>query len=181
MDSWIYIALLGIGAVLYALMLPKRREETINSEQVIKEMESTLEQYVGEVQLENEQLLDLVSSMKQEQAAKQTAQQEQLTEMRQRLLTLEQQQSSTEARMSSLETSWASMKVAEVSADTLTSSESAPTIAVHPPINSIKRRYTELFDMYEAGRSIDMIAKSVGMQRGEVQLIIQLAKQEESP
>lgn len=180
MDSWIYIALLGIGAVLYALMLPKRREETVNSEQVIKEMESTLEQYMGEVQLENEQLLDLVSSMKQEQAAKQTAQQEQLTEMRQRLLTLEQQQSSTEARMSSLETSWDSIKVTEVSADALASSESAP-IAIQPPINSIKRRYTELFDMYEAGRSIDMIAKSVGMQRGEVQLIIQLAKQEESP
>lgn len=83
MDSWIYIVLLGIGAILYALMLPKRREETVDNEQIIKEVETTLEQYMGEIQLENEQLLDLVGQMKQEQTAKQTSQQEQLHEMRQ--------------------------------------------------------------------------------------------------
>ena len=49
-----------------------------------------------------------------------------------------------------------------------------------PPVHSIKSRYAELFDLYEQGKSIDMIAKTTGLQRGEVQLIIQLAKQEES-
>lgn len=183
MDSWIYIVLLGIGAVLYALMLPKRREETVKSEQVVKEMESTLEQYMGEVQLENEQLLDLVGQMKQEQTAKQTAQQEQLNEMRHRLLAVEQQLASTEGRLRSAETLLASVPVnisATQAAEAVEAIEAADK-ASQPHINSIKSRYTELFDMYEAGRSIDMIAKSAGMQRGEVQLIIQLAKQEESP
>ncbi|UNK16681.1 hypothetical protein MNQ98_19545 [Paenibacillus sp. N3/727] len=180
MDSWIYIVLLGIGAVLYALMLPKRREETVKSEQVVKEMESTLEQYMGEVQLENEQLLDLVGQMKQEQTAKQTAQQEQLNEMRHRLLAVEQQLASTEGRLRSAETLLASVPV-NISTTQASEAVEAADIASQPHINSIKSRYTELFDMYEAGRSIDMIAKSAGMQRGEVQLIIQLAKQEESP
>ncbi|MGM1045259.1 MAG: hypothetical protein ACQEXX_03860 [Bacillota bacterium] len=180
MDSWIYIVLLGIGAVLYALMLPKRREETVKSEQVVKEMESTLEQYMGEVQLENEQLLDLVGQMKQEQTAKQTAQQEQLNEMRHRLLAVEQQLASTEGRLRSAETLLASVPV-NISATQAAEAVEAADKASQPHINSIKSRYTELFDMYEAGRSIDMIAKSAGMQRGEVQLIIQLAKQEESP
>lgn len=180
MEPWTYIVLLGIGAVLYALMLPKRREETVNSEQVIKEMESTLEQYMGEVQLENEQLLDLIGQMKQEQAAKQTAQQEQLNEMRHRLLAVEQQFATTEGRLSSTETFLASMPANISPVQSAEALEIADNVS-EPPINSIKTRYTELFDMYEAGKSIDMIAKSAGMQRGEVQLIIQLAKQEESP
>lgn len=179
MDSWIYIVLLGIGAILYGLMLPKRREQKVNNDQVVKEMESTLEQYIVEVQLENEQLLDLVGQMKQEQNAKQAAQQVQLDEMRQRLLTVEQLLSTTEVRLGIVETSITSgSKELSVNKDT----ESAESEKVlQAPINTIKRRYTALFEMYEAGKSMDMIAKSTGMQRGEVQLIIQLAKQEESP
>jgi len=48
------------------------------------------------------------------------------------------------------------------------------------PVNSIKTRYPKLFELDEQGKSIDSIAKLTGLQRGEVQLILQLAKQEES-
>ena len=178
MNPWIYIVLLGIAALLYALLLPKRREESAASDQLVKEMESTLEQYMGEIQLENEQLLQLVGQMKQEQAAKQTAQQEQLNEIRQRLLSTEQQLAAVEQRLNEAEKS-ISAAVAEISAGS--SSAAAGEEPKPQPIPSIKDRYYELFQMFEAGKSIDMIAKAAGMQRGEVQLIIQLAKQEESP
>ncbi|WP_106766042.1 hypothetical protein [Paenibacillus faecalis] len=179
-SSWIYIVLLGIGAVLYALMLPKRQDETVTSEQVIKEVESTLEQYMGEIQLENEQLLDLVGQMKKEQAVRQEAQQEHLSEMRQRLLAVEQQIAAAEGRLSTAEALLTSLPEDAPLEQTAAAEEEADQ-EVPTPIPSIKSRYSELFDMYEAGKSIDMIAKSTGMHRGEVQLIIQLAKQEESP
>ncbi|AZK47767.1 hypothetical protein [Paenibacillus lentus] len=46
--------------------------------------------------------------------------------------------------------------------------------------NSLRSRYPELFDLYARGKSIDMIAKTVGIQRGEVQLILQLANREDA-
>ncbi|MNJ33142.1 hypothetical protein [Paenibacillus bouchesdurhonensis] len=46
--------------------------------------------------------------------------------------------------------------------------------------DSLRTRYPELFDLYAKGKSIDMIAKTVGIQRGEVQLILQLANREDA-
>lgn len=46
--------------------------------------------------------------------------------------------------------------------------------------DSLRTRYPELFDLYARGKSIDMIAKTVGIQRGEVQLILQLANREDA-
>lgn len=175
---WIYIVLLGAAALLYAVMLPRQGTSAAGREQLVQEMESTLEQYMGEIQMENGQLVELVAQMKQEQTAKQTAQQEQLNEMRQRLLTAEQQLAASEQRLQAAEKA-----IADTAAGISGASEAAsPASEAAPePVYSIKNRYTELFDMYKAGKSIDMIAKAAGMQRGEVQLIIQLAKQEETP
>jgi hypothetical protein len=43
----------------------------------------------------------------------------------------------------------------------------------------IRGRYRELFALYDAGKSVDYIAKKSGMNKGEVMLILQLAKREE--
>lgn len=178
MKPWIYIVLLGIAAVLYAFMLPKRREETVSSERVVKEVENTLEGYMAEIQNENEQLVELVSQMKKELDAKQQAHQEQVSDLRQRMLAMEQKMTESQTRLRTAEE-----KLAQAAAAVSLSAGAAAATseADHaPPVHSIKSRYAELFDLYEQGKSIDMIAKSTGLQRGEVQLIIQLAKQEES-
>jgi TorA maturation chaperone TorD len=44
---------------------------------------------------------------------------------------------------------------------------------------SIRDRYQELFAMHEQGKSVDYIAMQSGIQRGEVQLILQLAERED--
>ncbi|MFG1731421.1 DUF6115 domain-containing protein [Paenibacillus sp. 843] len=168
LKPWIYIVLLGIAAVLYAFMLPKRREEAVSSERVVKEVENTLEGYMAEIQNENEQLVELVSQMKKELDAKQQAHQEQVSDLRQRMLAMEQKMTDSQTRIRTAEE-----KLAQAAA-------AASEVEPAPPVHSIKSRYTELFDLYEQGKSIDMIAKTTGLQRGEVQLIIQLAKQEES-
>ncbi|AWP26927.1 hypothetical protein PVOR_22599 [Paenibacillus vortex V453] len=175
MGPWIYIVLLGVAAVLYAFMLPKRREESVSSERVVKEVENTLEGYMAEIQNENEQLVELVSQMKQELRAKQQEQQEQVSDLRQRMLVMEQKMIESETRLRTTEDKL--VHAASLSADRAAASSEAE---VSPPVDSIKSRYAELFDLHGQGKSIDMIAKATGLQRGEVQLIIQLAKQEES-
>jgi hypothetical protein len=44
---------------------------------------------------------------------------------------------------------------------------------------TIRGRYAELLDLYNRGRSVEQIAKALNMNKGEVQLILQLAKREE--
>jgi DNA-binding NarL/FixJ family response regulator len=43
---------------------------------------------------------------------------------------------------------------------------------------TIQSRYADLFGLYNQGKSIEMISKKLGMNKGEVQLVLQLAKQE---
>jgi hypothetical protein len=57
-----------------------------------------------------------------------------------------------------------------------------PVEANEPEVEEIKtitERYAELFDLYRQGKSIEFIAKKIGMNKGEVILIIDLAKQGE--
>jgi hypothetical protein len=48
----------------------------------------------------------------------------------------------------------------------------------HPP-TTIRARYSELLGLHDKGRSIEQIAKALGLNKGEVQLILQLARREE--
>jgi len=45
---------------------------------------------------------------------------------------------------------------------------------------AIHERYAQLLDLYRRGRSIEQISKALNMNKGEVQLILQLAKREEA-
>ncbi|HZG75674.1 MAG TPA: hypothetical protein VEZ72_07425, partial [Paenibacillus sp.] len=45
--------------------------------------------------------------------------------------------------------------------------------------STVKSRYKEVFDLHDSGKSIEYIAKKLGKNKGEVQLILGLAKQEE--
>lgn len=44
---------------------------------------------------------------------------------------------------------------------------------------TIRSRYAELLELHGRGRSVEQIAKTLGLNKGEVQLILQLAKREE--
>lgn len=48
-----------------------------------------------------------------------------------------------------------------------------------PLLLNVKERYTELFRLHEQNKSVEHIAKKLNMNKGEVHLILQLAKQEE--
>lgn len=195
LPGWIYIVLIGAVAIIYGFLLPKARNVAATAQSIatVDKVEDTLEHYMAEIEKENEEIIDLVSKIKQESTAKQLALQEQVTEMRQRLIQLEQkpdpvimqpvvqplntiqtpvytQSEGTGTQGDALRESAARM--AQQQSDAVVEQQSDNT-------ERIQDRYQELFALYKNGKSIDMIAKTVGLQRGEVQLILQLAKQED--
>lgn len=191
-EPWFYIVLLGAAAILYAFMLPARGDSAKPGQGGHEEVEATLEQYMAEIEKENNELIALVSQMKQDFAAKQLSQQEQLVELRQRLNEVELASRENRVKLGEMELNVNTVpaKLAEGNLEDAFS-EAAPGLEImeetaseeepqesHLP--TVRERYAELFELYAQGKSLDMIAKAVGIQRGEVQLILQLAKKEDS-
>lgn len=195
LPGWIYIVLIGAVAIVYGFLLPKARNvaATAQSMATVDKVEDTLEHYMAEIEKENEEIIDLVSKIKQESTAKQLALQEQLNEMRQRLIQLEQKpdpvmmQPVAQPVAPMQNVSHMPSQVIGTQGDALRESaarmaqeHSEPVVEQQPDTTErIQDRYQELFALYKNGKSIDTIAKTVGLQRGEVQLILQLAKQED--
>ncbi len=200
--SWVYIVLLGAVAIVYGMLLPKKREAKPQEgalSSTVEKVEDTLEHYMTEIEKENEEIIELVSKIKQDSSAKQLALQEQVSEMRQRLMELEQravsvaQAPTTTDEVKTVATvppppaegtilgrqgeelrqSAARM---QQELDALQAAEQKEQAAAK---ERIQDRYPELFRLHEDGKSVDTIARAVGLQRGEVLLILQLAKQEE--
>ncbi|MCK8488629.1 hypothetical protein M0651_15745 [Paenibacillus sp. MBLB2552] len=201
-EPWFYIVLLGAAALVYALLLPGRQSASPKAD-MARDLEVTLEQYMAEIENENQELIDMVGQMKQDFVSKQLVQQEQIAELRRRLGDAEASAKQAETRLGLLESA---MEKSTVAADLAqggaihTIAHNLPMIDVaaaaaseslpldqpslkeeaEPPQEQVRDRYPELFELYGKGKSIDMIAKAMGLQRGEVQLILQLAKKEES-
>lgn len=191
MQPWVYIVLVGVAAILYALLLPARVKEGQAEQQSLKETEAALELYMADIERENEELVQLVSSIKQQSQTNQNVMQGQINELQNQLAKLQSTTEQLEARVTEeskslkeLATTIEKGSHVKMAANVNTSIQQGME-AVQPeekakPISSIKLRYPRLFEMHEQGKSIDSIAKTAGLQRGEVQLILQLAKQEES-
>lgn len=200
-EPWFYIVLLGAAALVYALLLPGRHTAAPKAE-MARELEATLEQYMAEIEKENQELIDMVAQMKQEFVSKQLAQQEQIDEFRRRLADAEASAKQSESRLRLMESTMteksalaaafaqgeapqlpqpqAGEPAVAAKPESLTVSQPPLPEEPEPPQEQVRDRYPELFELYDKGKSIDMIAKTTGLQRGEVQLILQLAKKEES-
>lgn len=191
MQPWVYIVLLGVAAILYAFILPARVRDGNADKQSLKETEAALELYMADIERENDELVQLVSSIKQQSQSNQLVMQEQISDLREQLIDLKNSSSLLEARLAEDEKNLQQLSHAyEMSATAAAAAAGVKPQRVESgveqpeekqkPISSIKLRYPRLFELHEQGKSIDSIAKTAGLQRGEVQLILQLAKQEAS-
>lgn len=199
-DPWFYIVLLGLAALIYAMLLPNRKSSEKATDNGLGDIEVTLEQYMSEIEKENDELIDLVTQMKQDFTSKQIAHQEQLVELRQRIIEVEQasrQVLNNTTTVLELTNIGAVAQPVSPSVSIEETGNTAPYFEdIHEPFHiveendmsevmetkaseTVRDRYPELFDLYEKGKSIDMIAQTIGIQRGEIQLILQLAKREE--
>lgn len=154
-----------------------------------KDIESALELYMADVERENEQLIELVTQLKQQAEDNQTAYQRQMQNMQARLEELERRSLQLDARVAAGENGLLQLAMTIGSAPgsrpteiAFPEGQEAAPAAEEPAETkpSIKQRYPELFELHEQGKSVDAISRACGLQRGEVQLILQLAKQEES-
>ncbi|ASA22234.1 hypothetical protein [Paenibacillus donghaensis] len=191
MQPWVYIVLVGAAAILYALTLPARAKEGKAQIQNLKETEAALELYMADIERENDELVQLVGSIKQQTQSNQNGMQEQINELKKQLAELQTGSVQLASRVSAEEKGLGELAAAfeRIIANAATSSvvtkpaeamKEEPPAAPAKPVSSIKLRYPRLFELHEQGKSIDSIAKTAGLQRGEVQLILQLAKQEET-
>lgn len=191
-DAWLYVVLLGAAAIVYAFLIPKpKAEKTIlGGDRVVREMEQTLEQYMVEMEKENDDLVNLLVQIRQETGAKQLALQEQLSDVRGRLADMERTAGKHEARIEQLsagdlqavavrEMQEAAGRLRNELIEATAQQQAAEPLPEMEPVESVRSRYPQLFELYDQGKSVDAIAKSIGLQRGEIQLILRLAKREE--
>jgi len=189
MDSWQYIALLGAVIVVAALLLPKGKgnSNSASSAAQIEQLELAFEQFMENMESEHEELVQMLTSSLQKLREEERVKSEMMARLEKRneqaeeqLAKLQQQCAALEAKLQLLSLSPNSIvKHGEGSSQQEIASNVATAAKVELPENSIHKRYAELFEMYHAGKSIETIAKKLGKNKGEVQLILQLAEQEE--
>lgn len=173
---------------LYAWISPRRKFTLQPVQGNMTNVEETLEQYMAEIEKDNQEIVGLLGQMKQDTTSKHLTQQEQIVELRQRLLDYETRMAIFEAQQEQKLQTAAAMSSAPShtsigSPDVVFAQRMSEEVIVTAPADflpSVRERYAELFELYDHGKSIDMVAKATGMARGEVQLILQLAKREES-
>lgn len=158
MESWHIIVLLGVTIIVYATVFLKKTEAVPS---FVNEMDETLEQFAAELEEENKQVIQHILKLRQHYEEDTSRLTRRVEELEQKLFKLEQ--------------------------STVNASNPNPVLVLKKPEedlpqplpSSIKSRYEEIFNYHEQGKSVDWICKKTGMPKGEVQLIMKLARQEE--
>lgn len=194
MDPWVYVVLLGIAVMVYAILLPNRN--TGKEQQAIGEIEEVLDQFADVMEEDNRELLDTVNGWRRELEAD-------LNRLNGRLDALaERVGERSEPRPDEAERHHATAAAAEPAtagvvetparpvkpdpaaddaapASGLAAVKDAASGSDAVAATGMRGRYPQLFAWHDAGKSVEYIAKKSGMNKGEVMLILQLAKREE--
>lgn len=184
MDAWLYIALLGAAIWVYASLLPKRTGPAAPSE-VMKEIEDTIDHFSSEMEEENRQMMKLVTNLKHDHEA-------QVRTLQNRIEFLERQSRGLSEQVSEIAKAKPAAPAPEMPPPAPAAEPGTPDGAANAartgkkpdepaanPAASIRIRYAELFRLQGEGKSTEFIAKKLGMNKGEVMLIMQLGKQED--
>lgn len=187
MDAWQYIVLLGAVIAVFAIISPKRPANAAVSNNGMQNMETALEQFMENMERDNEELVGLVKDYQQSASQDSNKYKERISALEYRCEKLEEQLKFALERLEYADQAYATIAASQASR---LSAETAATFATqlerevsavaepNPPRDTIEARYGELFELYRGGKSIEAIAKKLGMNKGEVSLIIGLAKQE---
>lgn len=203
MEPWLIVVLLGLVLVVYAGLAPRRGGASTKTK-VIKEIEDTMEQFSAELEEENRQLLEKVAEMKRDHEAHTSKLQGRIEALEQQnravgdqvaLLVRAENERAFRKESAVSEAGAHRPKTAvlannaplfpEVSlAEEDARRMNAPMLTPASPPSSergrvnIRERYAAVFSLYDQGKSTEYIARKLEMNKGEVMLIIQLAKQE---
>lgn len=185
MEPWITVALFGVAIFGFAWLTPARRQEDRDR----GGSDPAYDQLLEEFETENRELLEAVTKFKQEQdeTVKNLVKQIQVLEQQMNEMSAERQAGAGAAVAAETADAAApaeppaelpAKRPSTAPASSETPAEAPPIAAAAAPI-PIRERYAGLLAQHRSGRSIEQIAKSAGMNKGEVQLILQLARREE--
>lgn len=185
MQPWMYVVLLGLVVIVYARFLPKEQMAASGKMTVVQEIEETIEHFAAEMDEQNQSLLDLFSKTKQDYEVE-------LAKLAGRLETLEKQKHELSQELTKVHFKDQGNSVAistiglelgqQVAAGEPQTLVEESIVAEDEPVYaglSMKSRYAELFSLHDQGKGVEAIAKKLGMNKGEVSLILQLSRQEE--
>lgn len=192
MEPWQNIVLVGAVVIVAALIMPKKKPESEQSSQTVRNMETALDQFMENMEKDNEQLLQLVAETQKTSKLEAQQKDQRISLLEQRCGQLEKLLQETVVRPAIAASGQVQSQDTAAGAKEAIDSEGPHPIAgsnasdsqeqneqTKNP-NSIHARYAELFQLYGEGKSVEAIAKRLGMNKGEVQLIIGLSKQEEA-
>jgi len=195
-EPWLLIALIGAAIAGYGFLLP-RGEETPPKK------DDSFERLMEDLEAENRGLLDAITRLKAEQDDTVERLGRRIRELEQEVDILKERgraasmapadapssaDTATPASDSAQADSPDRAKIA-FSANTQAAGTAAADGAGEGSAGeggdakaslAIHERYAQLLELYRRGRSIEQISKAMNMNKGEVQLILQLAKREEA-
>ncbi|GGD68148.1 hypothetical protein [Paenibacillus nasutitermitis] len=186
MESWQIIVLLGALSIVGAVLLPRRSGQGVQT-QTVRNMETALEQFMENMEADNRDLASLVTKAQQDANQQSVRRDNRIEELELRCKELEKsladQAKLLLAAASAAPVNQTVTNAAAPIQETTTEQQpvpeaSEPEVSVpRPP--TIRSRYPELFEQHDSGKSVEAIARKLAMNKGEVQLILQLSKQEE--
>ncbi|MBW5444546.1 hypothetical protein GE107_00510 [Cohnella sp. CFH 77786] len=195
MSPWLSVVLFGLAVFGYAWLSSGRsRVESADGG-----ADPAYDRLLEDLETENRELLDAVAKFKQEQDETVRGLVKQIAVLERQMKAVAEQ-SAAAASQTAASQSAASQSAAAASQPsessvgqpeaaaavapgeppgTEDSADAGPSLDAADRSASIRVRYAELLALHERGRSVEQIAKSAGMNKGEVQLILQLARREE--
>ncbi|RXZ76934.1 hypothetical protein EBB07_32040 [Paenibacillaceae bacterium] len=190
-QPWHYIVLLGAFIIVCALVLPRRSKAEPAKPADLSNLEDSLELFMSSMEKDNRELVEMVAQTRQEWQADTAQREQRITRLEQantelaRTVASQRQEfdaltlrAAQAPRRSEPGTLHAAKQLAAATEDS-TAGERLEEQGIAQETPDIRGRYASLFALHEQGKSIEYIARKSGMNKGEVQLILQLSRQEE--
>ncbi|MBM7564640.1 gas vesicle protein [Paenibacillus sacheonensis] len=188
--------LVGGIVVVCAAVLPRRAGKRAQSfdNQTVRNMETALEQFMENMEADNRDIAGLVTKSSEEALSQAAKRDERIGQLEKQIAVLERHIAEQTVDRAAIDfhpvhtptnegvrkpTGETKVQAVPVAVE-IETTDAAVVTEEGPAAPSIRYRYSELFDLYQAGKSIDAIAKKLGRNKGEIQLILQLSKQEEA-
>jgi len=187
MEPWQIIALLGGVVIVVALLQPRKKA----SSKTMQNMETALEQFMENMETDNREMVEMVTKAQQEAQSQAQEREKRIVQLEKRCADLEQALVAGHAASPPAVVNQVVDNGPRVERNPIPEQDAAriatPAVimdmeeSLEGPTEdtTVRSRYSELFSLHESGKSIEMIAKKLGMNKGEVQLILSLAQQEE--
>lgn len=178
------IVLLGALAVVAALAAPRRKGAGHPADSSAVQMQTALEQFMENMEADNREIADSIAGMQKRSREENAARDERIAALERRAAELENMLARTERR---LEERIDGMRSGSAVQPNVSVPGGEPADGVEPDgaqaeerkDPTIRQRYPELFALHDQGKPVDAIARKIGMNKGEVMLILQLASRED--